>query len=142
MRVVQRHRLPAPYRLLLVVVWLLPIPLLVGAILLGQGFTPALLDPRLWLSLGAIALPAVHIWREGIDVLADGLTARMGLIPRYYPFASLEMYYYDPRPSRRTLTVWKAGGEKILVTHAAHLTAFPALLATLKAHVRDRRFPG
>jgi hypothetical protein len=138
--VISRHRLPPPYRLGLTGLWLLPVGLLLVTLLVGVGVKPALLDLRLLLLLALMALPAVYVWREGVDVLADGLITRH-YWPRYYPYARLDNWYYDGRADRRVLTIWGQGGDPIFQCQRGHLTGWPRLLAALKAHLRYRNWP-
>lgn len=138
--IISRHRLPHPYRLGLTVLWLTPIVLLLLAVLLGGGFSPALVDPRLWLPLALMAVPALYVWREGVDVLPHGLVARV-FWPRYHAYTTLDNWYYDGRADRRVLTIWARGGHKVMEWRAGHLTDLPVLLAALKQHVRYRHWP-
>lgn len=138
--VLSRHRLPRPYRQLLVGFWIAPGGLLLLALWLGTGNIPAILDLRLWIPLVFGLLPALYIWQEGIDVLPDGLRCRVHL-PRFYAYNTLDTYYYDRRSGRRLLTIWDAQGRRVLECHAAHLTDFPVLLRALHKHVRDRHWP-
>ncbi|MBW4439356.1 MAG: hypothetical protein KME04_19600 [Pleurocapsa minor GSE-CHR-MK-17-07R] len=130
--VLRRHRLPTPYRVLLPLFTLLPIPIFVLAILLGRGFSPALLDPRFWLPCLIALIPAVYWWREGVDVLAGGIIRRMH-VPRYYPYAALSDWRYASREG--VLTVWDADGGKALECHGAHLTEFDQLVDTLRENI-------
>jgi hypothetical protein len=138
--VISRHRLPHPYRLGLTGLWLAPIILLLLAMLLGGGFSPALIDLRLWLPLGLMTLPALYMWREGVDVLPNGLIARV-FWPRFLAYQTLDNWYYDGRADRRVLTIWACGGYKVLECRAGHLTDLPVLLAALKANIRYRHWP-
>ncbi|MFN8371716.1 MAG: hypothetical protein U0694_02405 [Anaerolineae bacterium] len=138
MTVISRHRLPRFYRLALTVLWLLPLAMLGGALLLAHGLPP-LLDVRLLAPLLLMALPALYIWQEGVDVLDNGIRARVHL-PRFYPYEHLDNWYFDSRPQRRVLTIWSARG-KVLECRAGHLTDVPTLLRELKARVRYRGFP-
>jgi hypothetical protein len=138
-RVLSRHRLPRFYRLALTTLWLLPMGVVGGALLLAHGVTPALFDPRFLLPLGFMALPAWYVWHEGIDVLENGIVARVHL-PRFYPYARLDHWYFDGRPQRRVLTIWSEHG-KVLECRAGHLTEFSTLLHQLHQRVRWRGFP-
>lgn len=138
--VISRHRLPRSYRLGLTGLWLAPILLLFLALLLGCGVSPALVDPRLLLLLGVMAVPALYVWREGVDVLSGGLITRVHW-PRYHAYETLDNWYYDGRPERRVLTVWAQGGQKVLECRAGQLTDWPALLAALKTNLRYRHWP-
>src|SRR3712207_2626559 len=103
--VLSRHRLPRRFRVPLAALWLTPQALLVLTILSGRGLTPALFDPRFALPLLLMALPALYIWQEGVDVLPQGIVARV-FWPRYYPYEALDTWYLDARAQRRVLTVW------------------------------------
>lgn len=138
--VISRHRLTAPYRWALAALWALPAGILLVSALLGRGFSLHLADPRLLLPLALMALPALYIWREGVDVRGDGLVIRIHGW-RYRSFAELDTWYLDARPQRRLLTVWDRRGYKVLECHAAHLTDLPLLLAALKQKLRYRHWP-
>ncbi|NWF71149.1 MAG: hypothetical protein HXY40_18865 [Chloroflexi bacterium] len=133
-RVLSRHRLPRPYRAALALLWFAPVALLLAALLLAHGMTLALFDPRLLLPLLLLSLPALYVWQEGVDVLEDGLVARIHL-PRYYPYQQLSYWRYDAHPARRVLTIWRAQ-YKALECRAGHLSDFPLLLRALEARVR------
>lgn len=138
--VISRHRLPPRYRLGLAALWLVPPLLLVATPLVVRGFDRTLLDPRLWLPLLVMALPALYIWQEGVDVRADGIVARF-FWPRFYAYPHLDTWVYDSHPRRRVITVWNVSGRKVLECRAGHLTDARLLLDTLHRHVRNRRFP-
>ncbi|MBN8619744.1 MAG: hypothetical protein J0L63_12610 [Anaerolineae bacterium] len=138
--VISRHRLPRPYRCGLVVLWLLPILLLLAAFWIGRGPGLHLFDPRLWLPLLLMGLPALYIWHEGVDVLPDGLRIRVHW-PRYRSYAELDNWHLDTRQGRRLLTVWDRDNHKVLEVHSAHLTDLPRLLQSLKANLRPRSWP-
>lgn len=138
--VISRHRLPHPYRAALTALWLTPPLLLTLTLLLARGIDPALLDPRLWLPLAALALPALYIWQEGVDVRADGIVARV-FWPRFHPYTRIDNWYFDAHPRRRVITVWNADNRKLLECRAAHLTDVHLLLDTLHRHIRNRQFP-
>lgn len=138
--VISRHRLPHPYRVGLAGLWLLPGGLLLLALLLGNGLSPALADPRLLLLFCLMAIPALYFWREGVDILPDGLVTRIHW-PRFYTYDTLDNWYYDGRADRRVLTVREQGGRKVLECRAGHLTNFSSLLAALKANLRCRNWP-
>lgn len=136
--VLSRHRLPPPYRLGLAALWLAPVGLLLLALVISRGVSPELLDLRLAAPLGLMALPALYVWQEGVDVLPGGIVARI-YWPRYYPYRCLERWYLDDVPGERALTVWDGERRKVLECRAAHLTHLPLLLAALKMHVRYGR---
>jgi hypothetical protein len=138
--VLSRHRLPRFYRVSITILWIAPVFLLFMAMLLNQGLTLWLLDPRLLLPLALMLIPAVYIWREGVDVLPTGIISRVH-VPRYLPYSKMDNWYYDSRPDRRTLTVWDAHNRKVIECRAGHLTDLPRLLAALKANLRNRNWP-
>lgn len=138
--VLSRHRLPRSFRLALVTGWsLLPI-ILFGSAAVGSGVNVSLLDPRFLLPLLLMFLPALYVWREGIDVLPDGIIARIHL-PRYYSYEQLDNWYFDNRADRRTLTIWNASNRKVVECRAGHLTELPRLLSALKTNLRPRNWP-
>ena len=133
-RVLSRHRLPRPYRVGIVLFWLAPIAMLVATLIAGRGLTPELLHPRFLLPLLLMALPAVYIWQEGVDVLPGGIVARVHL-PRYHAYADLTMWRYDAQPDRHVLTVWGCEHVKVLECRGGHLTNLPLLLDTLSQNL-------
>lgn len=137
--ILSRHRLPRAYRLSLTGLWLAPVALFLVAFLIGgaqlRGF-----DLRLFVALALMTLPALYVWREGIDVLRDGLLVRLHW-PRYYSFEALDTWYVDTRPNQRRLTIWNSDQRKVLECHTAHLSDTPTLLRTLKTHLRYRHWP-
>jgi hypothetical protein len=138
-RVISRHRLPRKYRLALTVLWLLPVFVVIGALLIANGFSLALIDPRFILPLLLMCIPALYVWQEGVDVLEDGIVSRVH-VPRFYPYERLDNWYFDNRPQRRVLTIWGERG-KVLECRAGHLTDLSRLLQELKERVRYRGFP-
>jgi hypothetical protein len=138
--VLSRHRLPRVYRVGIAGMWITPIFMLVTAILVSRGVTAALLDPRFWLPLAIMFIPALYIWHEGVDVLPSGIVSRVHW-PRYYAYHQLDNWYYDSRADRRTLTVWDAQNRKVLECRAGHLTDLPKLLTALKSNLRNRNWP-
>lgn len=144
--VISRHRLPAPYRALLTALWLTPIALLAGTLVIARGLSPALLDLRLAITFGLMALPALYVWREGVDVLRDGLRVRVACTRRY-AYDHLGGWQLADRPARkvgaqgliecdRVLTIWDQHGQTALQVHAAHLTDLRRLITALQKHVR------
>jgi hypothetical protein len=133
--VLSRHRLPNIYRFSIVALWLTPIFIFVLTMLFSKGIRFVALDLRLLIPLTIMTLPALYIWQEGVDVLPCGIRARVH-IPRYYAYPTLDTYHYDGREARRVLTVWDVTSRKVLECRAGHLTDFPALLPSLKEHVR------
>ena len=137
-QILSRHRLPRPYRVGLTVMWLTPIGIFTLSLLLRHGV--ALVDVRLFALFALMALPAVYVWREGIDVLSHGIIRRVH-IPQYFPYQTLDNWYFDPRTTHRTLTVWDARNRKVVEIRAGHLTGMPVLLRALKDNVRGRNWP-
>jgi hypothetical protein len=115
----------------LTILWVVPLLLFIGVIALERGIDPALLDPRFLLPALLMIAPAVYFWREGIDVLPEGIYRRIH-VPQYVPFTEMAGWDYDRREGRRVLTVWDEQHRKILECRAAHLTDFPALLDTFE----------
>ena len=138
--VLSRHRLPRMYRVSLSVLWITPIAILTAAIIFSQGLTAALLDPRFWLPLAIMFIPAIYIWHEGVDVTPSGIIARVHS-RRYYSYQQLDNWYFDNRSDRRILTVWDGDNRKVLECRASHLTNLPKLLAALKINLRNRQWP-
>ncbi len=138
--VISRHRLPAAYRYALAGLWVTPAFILLISLIIGRGFSLHFFDPRLLFPLIAMILPALYIWREGVDVLPEGLRIRIHGW-RYRSFDELDNWYLDNRPNRRLLTVWDQHGRKVLECHTAHLTDLSKLLATLKDKLRYRNWP-
>lgn len=138
--VLSRHRLPRLYRVSLTALWLTPIIIFVLVSIFQWGFTAALLDPRFVVPLLLMAVPAIYIWHEGVDVLPSGIVRRVHL-PRYYAYNTLETWYFDRREDRRLLTIWDADNHKIVECRAGHLTDLPDLLDALKENVRYRYWP-
>lgn len=134
--VLSRHRLPPRYRVGLTVMWVAPLLIFVAAIVSQQGIIPALLDPRFVLPALLMIAPSVYFWREGVDVLPDGITRYIHL-PHSYHFDELDRLDYDARADRHVLTVWDRHGAKILECRAGHLTDFPTLLEILTERVNQ-----
>lgn len=126
--ILSRHRLPQPYRASLAALWLTPLALLTLTLVVSRGITLALFDPRLLLPLLAMALPALYVWREGVDVLPSGIIARV-FVPRYYAYACLESWRCEPESALR---VWDRQHQVVLECRPAHLTDLPVLLAALE----------
>jgi len=138
--VLSRHRLPRAYRVGLATLWLTPIAIFVLISIFQWGFTLSLLDPRFLLPLILMAVPALYIWHEGIDVLPSGIVRRVH-VPRYYSYDALETWYFDSRADRHVITIWDAHNRKIMECRAGHLTDLPDLLDALKQNVRYRYWP-
>lgn len=147
-RVLSRHRLPTRFRLPIVCLWLLPGFMFTATIALSRGAaaSPALLDPRWWGLLLVMAVPALYIWREGVDVVewqTDKGSVERGLIrrihtPRTYRFHDLSRWTCLPRLPTAPgglLTIYDRQQAKALECHAAHLTNMPRLLQALHEHL-------
>lgn len=137
MQVLSRHRLPQPYRTVVVVLWVLPSVLLFTALLVGNGFRLSLLHPLLLLSLVTMSAPALYIWQEGIDVTESGLFIRVRGW-RYRRFDVLDTWYLHEYRGGRVLKIWDVHNRRVLSCYAAHLTDLPVLLRTLKSRLRWR----
>jgi hypothetical protein len=138
--ILSRHRLPRFYRVSLTLFWGMPALIFIITILGSHGEALAVIDPRFWIPILLMCVPAVYIWREGVDVLPDGIIARI-FWPRYYAYSEMDTWYFDQRPQHRVLTVWDANHYKLLEYRAGHLTNLVDLLSTLKSHVRYRHWP-
>lgn len=134
MIVLRRHRLPAFYRIGLTVLWILPLGIFVVAMIIGRGFDRELFNPRFVLPALVMIAPALYFWREGIDVLPNGIYRRIHL-PQYFAFTQMKHWHYDARADKHVLTIWDAEGQKIVECRAGHLTQFPALLDVLEKQV-------
>jgi hypothetical protein len=130
--VLSRHRLPQPYRLLLVVFWLLPLGMLTLTAFIGSRSLA--FDVRLLLMLGLMALPAWYIWQEGVDVLPGGIRVRV-YVPRCYAYDDLKAWRVTTWKQSRILTIWTQERGKALECHAAHLTDWPRLVRSLRENV-------
>jgi hypothetical protein len=135
--ILSRHRLPQPYRTTIVVLWMLPSFILFGALLVGNGFTLALLHPVLLLPLVAMGAPALYVWHEGIDVMENGLQIRIRGWRRL-PYDQLDTYYVHDYHGVRLLKLWDVKNQRVLTVYTAHLTEVPTLLNTLKQRLRWR----
>jgi hypothetical protein len=138
--IISRHRLPQRYRISLAALWIAPVVLFGLAIFLSRGVTSAFFETPFLLFLAVMLLPAFYIWQEGIDVLSNGIIARM-FWPRYYPYSALDNWYFDSRSDSHTLTIWDTNNCKIIECRAGHLTNLSSLLATLKANLRYQHWP-
>lgn len=130
--VITRHRLPRVYRVGLTVLWIAPLLVFIGAILIGTGINLALLDPRFVLPALLMIAPALYFWQEGIDVLQSGVYRRIHIPYQYYAFEEMARWNYDGREDRHVLTIWDEQNQKIVECRAGHLTDFPALLEILE----------
>lgn len=133
--VLSRHRLPEPLRSLLTLLWLLPLGLLVMTIVLRQGVTLALLDPRFLLLVGLMLLPAWYVWQEGVDVLPRGIRRRVH-VPRYLPYKTLSRWRCD---RDKALQVWDVRRVKVLECRPGHLSDLPLLVAALRQYVHPQQ---
>lgn len=129
-----RHRLPAPYRRLLPLCWLALPSLVLLAMLAGAGLTADLFNPRLWLPLLLLCLPAAYIWQEGVDVCPTGLRCRIH-VRRFVGYAEIAGWVYDARPDVRVLRVFDEAHQVLLECRAGHLTEFARLLEALETHL-------
>jgi hypothetical protein len=93
-----------------------------------------LLDVRALLPALLLLLPAVYIWREGIDVTPSAIIRRIH-VPRRYPFHALARWRFDQRVG--VLRVWNREGEIVLECRREQVTDFEGLLARLRARVTD-----
>ena len=127
--IISRHRLPQPYRGALVMLWLLPSLILLITLLLlhGERALAALLP------LIILSLPALYIWREGVDVLSTGIIRRIHLPTRHYSYARLTRCTYDE--ANGVLRVWDERSEIALECRVGHLTDFDRLRATLTTEI-------
>jgi len=130
-RVIRRHRLPHPYRVGLTVLWITPLLMFIVVIVAERGVDPALLDPRFLLPALLMIAPAFYFWREGVDVLPEGIYRRIHL-PRFYAYSEMRRWDFNPQ---RVLTIWDAENGKILECRAEHLTDFAALLEVVQERV-------
>jgi hypothetical protein len=135
MTVISRHRLPAPYRAALTILWAMPAAILLLALIAGHGLSRSLLDLRLWLLLGLMLLPGCYIWQEGVDVLVGGLRARIGL-HQIYAYSALSHWQLDP--VWQLLKVWDQRCEIVIVRYLAHFSHPEALLEALRQHIPDK----
>lgn len=132
--VVSRHRLPEPYRSVLVGLWLLP-PCLMFAVLLIFGSAQfALLHPLTLLFLCLMSLPALYVWREGIDVTAVGVRVRMGGW-HYRPFARLRGAFITYERGTAVFTLLDENAVRVVMCPAAHLTECRRLVALLRTQL-------
>lgn len=129
--VLSRHRLPAPYRGALTLLWLLPGLLLAGALLVSRGPQVALLDPRLLLPLCLMLLPALFVWRQGIDLGQRGLWLRLSL-PSYHAYDALSEWRLLHTPQGRILGIYARDESILCHWHALHLSDCDALLEILR----------
>ena len=138
--IISRHRLPQPYRTAIVVLWLVPIVILFAALVVGNGFKLMLLHPLLLAALALMAMPALYIWHEGVDVTERGLVVRVRGW-RWLPYEQLGTYYLHDYKGGRVLKLWDAHNRRVLSLYAAHLTDLPTLLHALRCHLHWRGWP-
>lgn len=136
-QILSRHRLPHPYRGALVALWVLPAGLLYLTLIAAHGLRAALVHPVLLLTLTGMALPALYVWQEGVDVTEQGLVIRSGGWRRRQ-YHELDSWYVDTRRNHRIFTVWDDNQQRVISCHTAHLTDFATLARALKARVRWR----
>lgn len=130
-RVLSRHRLPAPYRGALTLLWLLPGLLLWATLLLTRGPQMVLLDPRLVLLLCLMLLPALFIWRQGIDLGQRGLWLRLSL-PSYHAYDALGEWRLLHTPQGQILGIYARDTSALCLWHAVHLSDCELLQETLR----------
>lgn len=138
-KVCSRHRLPHPYRIVLVCLWLAPISLLLFAMLVANGLRLAMVHPLFILVLMMMGFPAFYVWNEGIDITDAGIRIRMQGW-RYRHFEQLDTWQLDTRRDERILKVWDINRQQVVACHAGHLTNLQILLKTLKDQVRYRHW--
>ncbi|MDX2160889.1 MAG: hypothetical protein SF162_06145 [bacterium] len=133
---ISRHRIPHPLRAALALAWVAPHAVLTVALAAHLRDDPArlagLLDVRYWVPLALLLIPAVYIWREGIDVRRGGVTTRLH-VPRTLAYHELRAWRWDRRTG--IVTVWDRHGRTAFETHIAHLTQHERLIAALEQHV-------
>jgi hypothetical protein len=138
MSVHSRHRLPEPFRSLLVGLWLTPATLMLLTLIHLNGLSWAVFHPITLLALLAMSFPAWYVWNEGIDVTEKTLRIRITGW-RVRSFDQLDTWHLDRRrDDSAILTVWDHQNHRVIHTHATHLTDLPVLLRTLKSRVRER----
>lgn len=133
--ILSRHRLPAPFRGLLVGLWLAPLVLMGGSLMVVHGVSAVISAPPLWLALIVMGLPAVYVWHEGIDVTEAGIQVRMQGW-RYRDYQALAAWALVQERDERILTVWDVHHEPIVNCHAGHLTDLPKLVNALRERVK------
>ncbi len=132
-RILSRHRLPLPYRALLTALWITPQAIFI-ALAFARQSSAALLDPRLWLPLAIMAVPALYIWREGVDVLVDGIRT-WAHVPRFHPYTSISAWQVECDARTPILIIRDKKRRAIFQSHAAHLTDFEGLVRGLDEHL-------
>jgi hypothetical protein len=129
--VLSRHRLPQPYRVLLTLLWVAPAILLAMTLIIAYGAMAA--DFRLFSMIVLMLLPALYVWREGVDATPSGIIRRIHGTQRYR-YATLMHWEY--RESTGVLRVWDKAGHVALECRAAHLTEFEGLIEILETCVK------
>lgn len=130
--VISRHRLPTPYRVGLSAGWLVPIAIML-LLAIARGGLAALREPG-WITCGLLALPALYVWREGVDVLAGGVRVQSHGVRRY-PYDELVGWREEGAGS--VLRVWARDGQLAIEARAGHLTHFDALTDAVRANIRE-----
>lgn len=131
-----RHRLPPPYRALLALFWATPVVLLFITLIATHGLSIFLLDLRLLLPLGFMLLPAWYVWRQGVDVVENGIIVN-NIVSKHYVYTQLGGWQLVPTPQGYILTIWCDNQAIVLQVHAAHLSALSILLDALTKHLSD-----
>lgn len=129
--VLSRHRLPQPYRALLTLLWVAPAVLLMVTLLITHGASAT--DLRLAPIIGLMFMPALYIWREGVDITPSNLIRRIHL-PQRYRYSMLTHWHYEEKTG--VLKVWDQAGHVALECRAGHLTDFAQLIELLGTYVR------
>ena len=130
---ITRHRLIPPYRAALALMWCIPPVLLTGVLIVRANTVSSLIDPRYWLMLALMLLPALYIWREGIDVLRGGLRVNQH-IPHTAPYSTLSGWRCDS--THRILTIWDDRGRIVFEMPAAHLSDVERVEQVLRENVK------
>ena len=139
MTVISRHRLPEPFRSILAFLWILPICLLSVTLIVQNGFSLNLFHPLMLLTVTAMALPAIYVWNEGVDVTRTGLNIRVqGWRSRTYD--QLVCWTLSTYHETRILKIRDAHQQYVLNCHLAHLTDAAQLLRVLKSKVHYRHW--
>jgi hypothetical protein len=137
MPIQSRHRLPEPYRSLIVGLWLTPPTLMLLTLFHLHGLSWAVFHPMTLITGLLMGLPAWYVWNEGVDVTEKSMRIRISGW-RVRTFDQLDTWHLDRRTDDVILTVWDCQNHRVLHTHAAHLSDLPVLLRTLKSRVRRR----
>ena len=132
--IISQHRLPQPYRKLLILGWCAPILVLFGSAIIINGQPLALLHPRLLLTLGVMLVPAWYFWQVGLDICRSGVVCRVA-VPSYYAYDEIANWWVKKSEEGDILQIYKRGGEVIISYHLAHLSDASVLLRSLRDFV-------